>query len=63
MSLSYTFFADSIHELLMPRNCVHRYSWMGAASEGGYMGSDFEAFFSAVVSGAAGVYVGVLLQG
>ena len=35
---------------------------MGAASEGGYLGSDFEAFFSAVVSGAAGVYVGVLLQ-
>ena len=35
---------------------------MGAASDGGYLGSDFEAFFSAVVSGAAGVYVGVLLQ-
>jgi hypothetical protein len=35
---------------------------MGAASEGGYLGSDVEAFFSAVVSGAAGVYVGVLLQ-
>ena len=35
---------------------------MGAASDGGYLGSDFEAFFSAVVSGAAGVYVGLLLQ-
>jgi hypothetical protein len=31
-------------------------------TEGGYLGSDFEAFFSAVVSGAAGVYVGVLLE-
>ncbi len=31
-------------------------------TDGGYLGSDVEAFFSAVVSGAAGVYVGVLLQ-
>ena len=31
-------------------------------TDGGYLGSDFQAFFSAVVSGAAGVYVGVLLQ-
>ena len=31
-------------------------------TDGGYLGSDFEAFFSAVVSGAAGLYVGVLLQ-
>ena len=31
-------------------------------TDGGYLGSDAEAFFSAVVSGAAGVYVGVLLQ-
>ena len=31
-------------------------------TDGGYLGSDFEAFFSAVVSGAAGIYVGVLLQ-
>ena len=31
-------------------------------TDGGYLGSDFEAFFSAVVSGAAGVYIGVLLQ-
>ena len=31
-------------------------------TDGGYLGSDFEAFFSAVVSGAPGVYVGVLQQ-
>jgi hypothetical protein len=37
------------------------YSWVGAATDGGYLGSDFETFFSAVVSGAAGVYVGMLL--
>ena len=29
------------------------YSWMGAASEGGYLGADAQSFFSAVVSGAA----------
>jgi len=41
----------------------HRlYSWMGAATDGGYLGSDFQAFFSAVVSGAAGVYVGMLVE-
>jgi hypothetical protein len=33
------------------------YSWMGAASEGGYLGSDSASFFSAVVSGAAGSYI------
>ena len=33
------------------------FSWMGAASEGGYLGSDFASFFSAVVSGAAGSYI------
>jgi hypothetical protein len=32
------------------------YSWMGAASEGGYLGADAQSFFSAVVSGAAGSY-------
>ena len=32
------------------------YSWLGAASEGGFIGSDFASFFSAVVSGAAGSY-------
>ena len=35
---------------------------MGAATDGGYLGSDFQAFFSAVVSGAAGVYVGMLVE-
>jgi hypothetical protein len=38
------------------------YSWMGAASEGGYLGSDIDSFFSAVVSGAAGVYIVTLMQ-
>ena len=33
------------------------YSWMGAASEGGYLGADAHSFFSAVVSGAAGSYI------
>ena len=33
------------------------YSWVGAASEGGYLGVDFQAFFSAVSSGAAGNYL------
>jgi hypothetical protein len=33
------------------------YSWMGAASEGGYLGADSASFFSAVVSGAAGTYM------
>ena len=32
------------------------HSWMGAASEGGYLGSDFMSFLSAVESGAAGAY-------
>eukprot|EP01045_Picozoa_sp_COSAG04_P042328 COSAG04_NODE_13318_length_611_cov_0.986328_1_plen_195_part_10 len=31
-------------------------------SDGGYLGSDFQAFFSAVVSGAAGVYVAMLVE-
>jgi hypothetical protein len=33
------------------------FSWMGAASEGGYLGSDSASFLSAVVSGAAGSYI------
>ena len=33
------------------------YSWVGAATDGGYMGADAQSFFSAVVSGAAGVYI------
>ena len=31
-------------------------------TDGGYLGSDLETFLSAVVSGAAGVYVGMLVQ-
>jgi hypothetical protein len=38
------------------------YSWMGAASEGGFLGLDFAAFFSAVVSGAAGFYIVTLSE-
>eukprot|EP01043_Picozoa_sp_COSAG02_P046624 COSAG02_NODE_4380_length_5425_cov_171.848104_2_plen_803_part_00 len=33
------------------------YSWTGASSEGGYLGSDSASFFSAVTSGAAGCYI------
>ena len=33
------------------------FSWVGAASEGGYLGSDFITFISAVLSGAAGTYM------
>ena len=33
------------------------YSWVGAASEGGYLGADAQSFFSAVISGAAGRYI------
>ena len=35
---------------------------MRSQTDGGYLGADFETFFSAIVSGAAGVYVGMLLQ-
>jgi hypothetical protein len=33
-----------------------------AQTDGGYLGADFETFFSAVTSGAAGVYVGTLME-
>eukprot|EP01052_Picozoa_sp_SAG31_P020340 SAG31_NODE_1524_length_8006_cov_11.768812_3_plen_703_part_00 len=33
------------------------YAWVGQASLGGYIGEIFEAFFSSVVSGAAGTYM------
>ena len=33
------------------------FSWQGQASLGGYIGSNSEAFFSSVVSGAAGTYM------
>ena len=38
------------------------YSWMGAASEGGYLGADFASFLSAVISGAAGAYIVTLTE-
>lgn len=34
-----------------------RYSWVGAAADGGYLGRDALAFLSALMSGAAGVYI------
>eukprot|EP01052_Picozoa_sp_SAG31_P003088 SAG31_NODE_115_length_24128_cov_47.693912_11_plen_1303_part_00 len=33
------------------------FSWQGQAALGGYIGDDFQAFFSSVVSGAAGTYL------
>jgi hypothetical protein len=39
------------------------YSWMGAASEGGYLGADSASFLSAVLSGAAGAFVLTLTGG
>ena len=33
------------------------YSWVGAATDGGYLGADAQSFLSAVVSGAAGSYI------
>ena len=36
------------------------FSWQGQASLGGYIGDDFGSFFSSVVSGAAGTYMGTL---
>ena len=38
------------------------YSWMGAVSEGGYIGDDFDSFFSSVISGAAGTYMATLRE-
>ena len=44
-------------------NMAHgMFSWMGAASEGGYLGCDLESFFSAVVSSAAGFYALTLAE-
>lgn len=33
------------------------FSWQGQATLGGYIGDDFQAFFSSVISGAAGTYM------
>ena len=38
------------------------FSWQGQASLGGYIGVDFGSFFSSVVSGAAGMYMGTLTE-
>jgi hypothetical protein len=38
------------------------YSWMGAASDGGYLGADIRAFFYSVVSSAPGTYI-VTMEG
>eukprot|EP01046_Picozoa_sp_COSAG06_P054737 COSAG06_NODE_9843_length_1805_cov_5.563306_1_plen_524_part_01 len=38
------------------------YSWVGSSTDGGYLGPDIQTFFSAVTSGAAGVYVGTLVE-
>jgi hypothetical protein len=38
------------------------YSWMGAASEGGYLGADIQSFLSAVISGVAGTYMVTLTE-
>eukprot|EP01051_Picozoa_sp_SAG22_P005804 SAG22_NODE_358_length_11759_cov_39.384563_4_plen_790_part_00 len=37
------------------------FSWQGQAALGGYIGDDFQAFFSSVVSGAAGTYMSKLM--
>ena len=36
------------------------YSWVGGSADGGFIGTDPKALFSAIVSGAAGTYVGTL---
>eukprot|EP01047_Picozoa_sp_COSAG01_P033492 COSAG01_NODE_2468_length_7634_cov_6.744127_1_plen_930_part_00 len=38
------------------------YSWIGPASDGGYIGSDVLSFVSAVVSGAAGLFMLTLMS-
>eukprot|EP01050_Picozoa_sp_SAG11_P002928 SAG11_NODE_156_length_14147_cov_10.367597_3_plen_1881_part_00 len=40
-----------------------RFSWQGQASLGGFIGDDFGAFFSSVVSGAAGTYMVTVTEG
>jgi hypothetical protein len=36
------------------------HSWIAPSADGGYLGDDFQAFFSAVVSGASGLYISTL---
>jgi hypothetical protein len=40
-----------------------QFSWIGPSGEGGYLGSDPQAFLSAVISGAAGYYALSLEEG
>ena len=37
------------------------FSWVGAAALGGFLGQNVDAFVSAVISGAAGTYVLLLM--
>eukprot|EP01045_Picozoa_sp_COSAG04_P015029 COSAG04_NODE_1163_length_8013_cov_106.484963_1_plen_382_part_10 len=44
-------------------NLAHgMYSWMGAASDGGFLGADILSFFSAIASGAAGAFFATLSE-
>eukprot|EP01047_Picozoa_sp_COSAG01_P001817 COSAG01_NODE_44_length_32259_cov_19.234297_1_plen_654_part_00 len=36
------------------------HSWIAPSADGGYLGNDFQAFFSAVMSGASGLYISTL---
>jgi hypothetical protein len=38
------------------------FSWQGQASLGGYIGADFDSFFSSVISGAAGTYMATIVE-
>eukprot|EP01050_Picozoa_sp_SAG11_P009303 SAG11_NODE_864_length_6839_cov_4.807567_4_plen_343_part_00 len=40
----------------------HLFSWVGAAALGGFLGTNVQAFVSAVISGAAGTYVLTLME-
>ena len=51
------------HGTVMTCNKVDgMFSWQGQASLGGYIGDDTGSFFSSVISGAAGTYMGMLTQ-
>jgi hypothetical protein len=39
-----------------------QFSWMGAASDGGYLGRDSIAFLSSLLSGAAGAYILTVIE-
>jgi hypothetical protein len=52
------FYNDTYHLF----TTVGRVITWSSQTDGGYLGDDLATFFSAVVSGAAGVYVGMMLQ-